>query len=320
MQPRRIVIDIPVHLLPGIKVQILAVRQQDAGIAGDGSQRCPQIMGNGAKQIRPELFTLRLELGFFLFRCVAAVLQSKSTLAKNRQQHTVLKGFQGLAALDNDGTVDSVLDLDGIVQSITAAAGSHPRKDRSMTVQQLGYLGSDCLEDFIVRGGFLQHLTGFKQKIRAVGRLGGLLDLTFQPVRQGADNQSGNNHDQKCQRGTMLIYPQRKLWCGEKEIEYQHTANGGKDIAAAGGCDHRGQQSRQQINCNDIGLCEAHLRKAVADGRCQNQNSDGQRPVPESGFQIDSPFCFLGLVASIHAGIRYDMDIQIWGDSRQLLR
>ena len=31
----------------------------------------------------------------------------------------------------------------------------------------------------------------------------------------------------------MLIDPQRKLWCGKKEIEYQHTANGGKDIAAA---------------------------------------------------------------------------------------
>ena len=97
----------------------------------------------------------------------------------------------------------------------------------------------------------------------------------------------------------MLMDSKGKHRCGEKEIEHQHTANGGKNIAAAGGCDHRGQQSSQQIHRNDIGLCKTYLGETETEYRCQNQDTQGQRPVPASGFEIDLPFRFFGLVAAI---------------------
>ena len=81
--------------------------------------------------------------------------------------------------------------------------------------------------------------------------------------------------------------PEGKLRRGEKEIEYQHTANGRKDIAAAGGGRHGGQQRCQKVNSNDIGFRKADLGKAVAQNCCQNQYNDSQQPVPDSDFDIE---------------------------------
>ena len=49
VKPRRIVVDVAVHLIPGLRGQAFAVRQQNARVAGDGGQRRAQVVGDGAQ-------------------------------------------------------------------------------------------------------------------------------------------------------------------------------------------------------------------------------------------------------------------------------
>ena len=179
LQPCRIIINVFVHLpfYPGI--QLLSVRQKDAGIAGDGGQRGPQVMGNGTQQGCPELLVLRTEGGFLLFPGIAAVFQCQGAIAQNGQQNAVFKGFQRLVSLHDHGTIHLLLAFDGITQGILSIAGSDTRKDRDCSAQKLCYLGPSSLEDLIVIGCLLQHLAGLKQQISAVGRLSRLFDLTL---------------------------------------------------------------------------------------------------------------------------------------------
>ena len=97
MEPCGIIVNIAVHLLSAFCIQTLTIGEKNTGIAGYGSERCTQIVGNGAQKIGSQLFVFRLELGFFLLLCVSAVFQSQRTFTQNRQQHAVSKASSGSA-------------------------------------------------------------------------------------------------------------------------------------------------------------------------------------------------------------------------------
>ena len=195
-------------------------------------------------------------------------------------------------------------------------AGMHPQ----LPVRQLMQLGLGNLKDFLLRSCLLQHLVGFEQQVCPVGCPGGLLDLTFQPVGQSADNQRRHNHNKEGHGRAVLVDPQGKPGAGEEEIEHHHTAHCGQNITAPGGGCHGGQQHRQQIDGDDIRFRKAHPGKGVAHHRGKAQNPQRHRPVPQKGRQAAFSSGFLGTVGAVHVGIRDNMDVHVRRHGDELFR
>ena len=91
--------------------------QQIARISRYRCKRGPQIVRNGTKQIRPELFVPH---GYgclpFLFR-VPEPFQRHGTLAYDRGKNAVFKRFQALAVqVNRDHTITVSVQADGMIQ------------------------------------------------------------------------------------------------------------------------------------------------------------------------------------------------------------
>ena len=258
VKPRRIIVDVTVHLISGLWGQAFAVGQQHAGVAGDRGQRRSKVMGNGTQQIGAEFFILSQQLSLLLLPGVAHIFQRQRALSQYRQQDTVFKGFQGFRAFHDHAAVNLSSRFDQVDGGIPLPAGGDAGMHRQRSVRQLMQLGLGRPEDFLLRCSLLQHLIGLEQQVGSVGCPGGLLDLAFETVRQGAHNQRRHDHDKKGHRRAILVNPQGKARTGKEEVKHHHAAQRGQNIAAAGRSDHGSQQHRQQIYCDDICLGKAH--------------------------------------------------------------
>ena len=65
--------------------------QQRIGAAGNGGQRCPQIVGNRTQEIGAKLLVLCKDGGFFLFSGISQVIQRQGTFSKDGKQNTGCK-------------------------------------------------------------------------------------------------------------------------------------------------------------------------------------------------------------------------------------
>ena len=317
-QPCGIVIDITAHLPNGIIVQLFQIRKQHTCVARDGSQRCAQIVRNGAQEIGTKLFLLSLQFCIFHLLRIAAVFQSHGAFAKDGEQHAVLKCFQRFCSLNDDRTINPVLDLNGILQRILATTYGYSRQYGCVTAQKLCNLGSDCLEDLIVRSSLLQHLVGFKQQICTVCCLCGLPCLSFQSVRHRADRQGRNEHNQESQRCAVCVHTKRESRISKEEIKYQDASNGRQHIAASSGSEHGYQQNCQQVYSYDVCFAESKPGRQKRQTACQGQDPQRNAPIPEGCPKIHPPFDFLRPVRRIRTGIRDDVDINMGCDLCQL--
>ena len=136
MQPCGIIINILIHVLFGESIQFFVIGQQNTCVAGNGGQRGAKIVGNGAQKGRPEFFMLCLQLRLFFLSGISAVLKGHGAITKNGKQHAVLKGFQRFVSFDDHSAVNSILNLDGILQNALSAAGGDPGKNGDMAAQQ----------------------------------------------------------------------------------------------------------------------------------------------------------------------------------------
>ena len=314
IKPLGIVVDVAVHLVPGVRGQALRAGKQDTGIAGDGGEGGAQVVGYGAQQIGPELFVLGQQLGLLLLPGVAAVFQHQRALAQNGQKDAVFKGLHRLGSGDADAAVEPVVDPDGVAEGGIIRRGILPGVHGDLPVQQLVQLGAGHLKNGLLGLGLLQHLVGFQQQIGAVGGPGGLGDLTFQLVRQGAHHQGGHNQNQEGHGRAVLVDTQGQPGGGEAVVEHQHAAQRRQDIAAAGGGGHGGQQHRQQVDGHDIGLRKAHLGEHIAQNRSQRQQGGGDSQIPENELGLYR----VGAVGRGGAGVGDDVDIHARGDGDEL--
>ena len=85
------------------------------------------------------------------------------------------------------------------------------------------------------------------------------MGLQFRGQRTG--NQRGKEHDQKGNWVSAVIGMQRKPGFRKKEIECQHTDDGGNKAADRTFGGHGNQHDPQNIKGNDIGLRQAPIVK-----------------------------------------------------------
>ena len=72
-------------------IQHVIAVQQRIRVAGNGGQRCPQIVGNRTQKIGAKLLVLCKDGSFFLFCGVVQAFQRQSALAENGKQHAGCK-------------------------------------------------------------------------------------------------------------------------------------------------------------------------------------------------------------------------------------
>ena len=121
-EPLGIVVDVREDLLPGRGVQLLIVGEQVAGVAGDGGQRRPDVVGDGPQKVRPQLFVVGEDGGLLLLGGVAKALQSQGTFPQDGHEHAVFEGLEGpFVHLDADDPVAMVVDADGMVEGLGLA-------------------------------------------------------------------------------------------------------------------------------------------------------------------------------------------------------
>ena len=125
-QPHGIVVDVRVDLQPGGFIDGGMVGEQVAGIAGYGSQRGAQIMGDGTQQIGPEPFLFHQKRCLLLFPDILAVFHGQGALSQYGNQNAVFKGIHGmLSGFHAGNSIDSILYPDGqiMAQSIRESVG-----------------------------------------------------------------------------------------------------------------------------------------------------------------------------------------------------
>ena len=315
-EPHSIVINIGVDLLLGLLVNGSAVGHEVAGIAGNGGQGGAQIVGDGAQQVCPELLALGQEGGLLFFPGNPFVVHGQGAFAKHRQYHAAFEALEGVSrSPDGNGTVDPVPGTDGKTDGVGGLLPGAPYEDRAQrgavflrngpgsslplgpeqpavfrtaacrtdphrAVQEPGKLPADARKNVRLGGGFLQKLAGLKQHLTAESGAGGFPGVVPELARQGPGEHGGEKHDGKGDRVALVVDPEGKPGIGKQVVENENADDGGNQAAHPAACHHGGDEHRQKIGGDDIGLGKAQTVEQPPDkcGKQQDQERFGKIP------------------------------------------